>query len=98
MRNSDCGIAQIGQCGPEANAECGVRKGSTEKFGSKPPSPRECRMQNGERARTMPDCSATPPVKQRLTPGPARTFLHLGAPLPLAAPQFTEAIERLIRE
>jgi hypothetical protein len=46
----------------------------------------------------MPDCSATPPVKQRVTPGPASTFQLLGAPYPLIAPQFTEAIERLIRE
>ena len=50
------------------------------------------------RARTMPNCGATSPVKQRLTPHPARTFLLLGATYPLVAPQFTEAIERLIRE
>jgi hypothetical protein len=46
----------------------------------------------------MPNCGATSPVKQRLTPRPARTFLLLGATYPLVAPQFTEAIERLIRE
>jgi hypothetical protein len=50
------------------------------------------------RGRTMPNCGATSPVKQRLTPRPARTFLLLGAPYPLVAPQFTETIERLIRE
>ena len=46
----------------------------------------------------MPNCGATSPVKQRLTPPQARTFLLLGATYPLVAPQFTEAIERLIRE